>query len=740
MKKIFGFIFILGLSFTVASCNNNNNKDPNENDGRYAIYKLAQDSNYQGTYEEWLASIKGDQVELSVIDNSLKWKYSNEPESAYKTLVNLSTLKGEKGDDGLDAKEVVDISSVKVGNKTIFTFKFDDDSEIKTELVDKKQTVRDVKSTSKEINAYKAFKSFSTTNFYDINLYEEEFQLGKYNLRFVENESLVPYISLDEMAKLYNKYLLKTDTVSKVDEVDGESVWTLTTNGKQDVLVKIDPINQKIMIDGTFENVYKSAIDHSKHSIFLGSSKTSETINPNSKTYISYEGADYLTFRENNVNYYPFGLLNTVLSYYTNHKYFYNYTSIYEYDELDNLTKFEVNETKDSPESFHVMEQMFKYVEENYKEKDAAMHPKMPLYLRYNNRSEFILKFENFYGLASTRHIRSMKKYFENYGIYDAMIDDNSVIRGKAYSEAAFLLEDNHTGKMNTSSTPWQEDNGGAGIENATSSKLVEERRVFGKFLEAERKKALKAANFAEDDKNAILYSADGETAYFYFDSFTATNNSYNGDVRKTDAELASEDSYFFFIQQLNAIKAHTTTVDGKEVKVKNVIIDDSQNGGGMIYILGKVLALISKDNRSVLYIQNELTKEINKSVYRVDSNNDGKFDETDSYGNDFDFYILTSNQSFSCGNAFPYVAAQYDHVKIIGDRSGGGECVVDELLLSNGIFYYHSSIEHLVLYNEKTKAISGVEDGKGALTGLSYADFYNIEALNNYIKSLKKA
>ena len=79
MKKIFGFIFILGLSFTVASCNNNNNKDPNENDGRYAIYKLAQDSNYQGTYEEWLASIKGDQVELSVIDNSLKWKYSNEP-------------------------------------------------------------------------------------------------------------------------------------------------------------------------------------------------------------------------------------------------------------------------------------------------------------------------------------------------------------------------------------------------------------------------------------------------------------------------------------------------------------------------------------------------------------------------------------------------------------------------------------------------------------------------------------
>ncbi len=140
MKKVFSFIFVLGLGLSLASCNNKNN-DSNSEDGRYTIYKLAQESNYKGTYEEWLESIKGDKIELSVIDDSLKWKYSEEPDTAYKTLVNLSTLKGKDGQNGkdgtngkdgldgkngLNAKEVTDISSIKVGDTTIFTFKFND--------------------------------------------------------------------------------------------------------------------------------------------------------------------------------------------------------------------------------------------------------------------------------------------------------------------------------------------------------------------------------------------------------------------------------------------------------------------------------------------------------------------------------------------------------------------------------------------------------------------------------------
>ena len=743
MKKFTGLILASLLLLSVCSCNK---KESKPDDARYAIYELAKANEYNGTYEEWLDSIKGDKIELKVINDELKWKYSEEADSAFKTLVSLSTLKGKDGADGEDgknAKEVKDISSIKVGDTTIFTFVFDDDTEIKAELVEKESTMLDVSSIDKEINAYKAFKFSSTSNYDDIYLDDPRQQLGKYNFRFVENESLVPYISLEEASKLYNKNL-KNDTIkSSVEEVDGNSIWTIGSNNKIDVMVKIDPIEQEFMIEGSFENVYNGAIDHSKKSIMLQSQSETTVLNKaeaNPKLYISYKETDFKAFKYDEVTYYPFGLINGVLQHYTGHRYFYNYTNIYEYDELKHLTQYEIFNKKDDELAFNVMSQMETYVDNHYLEKDASQNPLMPLYLRLNNRSEFTLEYEVFYGLQSVRNIKSMKDYYDVHGIYDAMIDDNSLIRGKAYARASFILEDQHTAKANTSRTPWGEDNGGRDINPAYASKLVEERSKLGKTLSEARKDVFKANGIEEDDyRNTILYSKDGLTAYFYFDSFEAADNAYNKDGSlKSDEKLAKEDSFYFFIQQLNAIKAHTTKVDGNDVKVKNVIIDDSQNSGGYVYILGKLLALLSKDNLGYFYLKNELTNEISKNTFRVDSNKDGVYDEKDCFGNDFDFYILTSNQSFSCGNALPYIASNiFNHVRIIGERSGGGECVVDTALLSNGIFYYHSGVEHLIIYDEKNKTVSGVEDGVAPGYTLLYSDFYNIEKLNEAIKKM---
>ncbi len=751
MKKILSFFGIALLFIFFTSCNKKEEAKPD--DGRYAIYELAKEKDFNGTYEEWLESIKGDKIVLAVIGNELKWKYSKDDDSTFKTLISLSTLKGADGKDGTngtngengdDAKEVTDITSIKVGDMTIFTFTFDDGSEIKTELVERNETIIDVKSVSKEINAYKAFKYSKATSDYEVNLDEAEFQLGKYNFRFIENESLVPYISLEEASKLYNTNLNNNNSVSTVEEVDGNSVWTITTNNVCNVMVLIDPIEQEIVIDGSFDTIYKPATDNTKYSLFLGSQTRNEIVNKDevkSKQVISYKNTDFKAFKDDGITYYPFGLINTFLAHYTGHRYFYNYTSLYEYTDLKNLTQFEIFNKKGDDEGFNIMSQMENYIDAHYKEKDPGDNPLMPLYLRYNNRSEFIFEFDNFYGLESVRNIKSMKDYFTNVGIYDDMIDDNSLIRGKAYALAGFILEDQHTGKGNTSRTPWGETNGGRNIEGAFQSKLVEERRALGSNLAESRKATLKANNL-EDKKDAILYSADGLTAYFYFDSFEGLEYAYKSDgVTKLDDEtLAKDDSYFFFVKQLTEIKNHVTNVNGTEVKVKNVVIDDSQNGGGYIYILGKLLALLSKDNKGYVYLRNELTNAITKTEYRVDSNKDGVFDENDSFGKDFDFFILTSNQSFSCGNAFPYIASQFDHVKIIGAKSGGGECVVDSSLVSNGIFYYHSSMEHLVIYNEKNKTYSGVEDGLSPDSTMLYSDFYNIEALNNVIKKLKNA
>ena len=56
------------------SSNSNSELENELNEKQKEIYRLAKNSGYTGTYEEWLDSIKGDSVELKVIDGFLKWK------------------------------------------------------------------------------------------------------------------------------------------------------------------------------------------------------------------------------------------------------------------------------------------------------------------------------------------------------------------------------------------------------------------------------------------------------------------------------------------------------------------------------------------------------------------------------------------------------------------------------------------------------------------------------------------
>ena len=65
------------------------------------IYELAVNSGYTGTYEEWLESIKGKSVELSVQDGVICWRHQGDTE--WKILISVSSLKGE---DGLNGKEI----------------------------------------------------------------------------------------------------------------------------------------------------------------------------------------------------------------------------------------------------------------------------------------------------------------------------------------------------------------------------------------------------------------------------------------------------------------------------------------------------------------------------------------------------------------------------------------------------------------------------------------------------------
>ena len=98
MRRILIFIFLFLCTLFVGSCKN---KSEESTEAQYQIYKLAATNGYNGTYEEWLASIKGENgtpIELIVENNVVCWRYVGS--STLTPLYSLDGLKGEKGDTG----------------------------------------------------------------------------------------------------------------------------------------------------------------------------------------------------------------------------------------------------------------------------------------------------------------------------------------------------------------------------------------------------------------------------------------------------------------------------------------------------------------------------------------------------------------------------------------------------------------------------------------------------------------
>ena len=587
----------------------------------------------------------------------------------------------------------------------------------------------------------KVYRLFNRDNSYlDPVLDEEQYQLGSINFSFVKDEEFIPYITMENVSSLYGRfYKNKMTTQNDVKVQDDKYTWTITDNGKEIFKSTIDIKEKTFTYSGNLENYIESKKDYSKHSIFLRAKIDNSTIDlPDAHlAVVSYADTEFEVIKENNKTYFPFTMMHTFYHELTGHDFFYNYTYLYEYNESDDISKAGVSE---GDKVYTPLEQMTEYIEEHIKEKDKGNKPLMPMYLRKHHRSEFTLIMNNYYGLRKTWGVSKMSEFYNVYGLYDKFIDERASVRGMAYSQAFFMLSDSHSVRTVLGDDPWIESNGDAEIDGAMRTDKTNERSLLSNALTAQREAFLKA-NGIEDGtiRDAVIYSKDGKTAYLGFDSFEATEKAYNNNgTVKSDDSLAKSDTFFYFVKYLAEISNHETTVEGQRVKVDNVIIDDSLNGGGYVAIMGKLIALLSKNNSSTVTYVNDLTNTVTKSVHHVDTNNDGVYDEKDCYGNRFKFYILTSPISFSCGNAFPIIAQnQLDNVRIFGTKSGGGECIVGQNYLSNGMAFVHSSNEHVIVLNETKKTYKGVENGVEVNGTLKYNDFYNMDEMVKCINKI---
>lgn len=588
----------------------------------------------------------------------------------------------------------------------------------------------------KTINVYRLFNR--DNDYLDPDISDSKYQLGTVTFSFVKGQEFIPYITLENLSKLYSKfYVDKATTTNTLSVSEGKHTWSINSGDKRVFTSTIDINEETFSYSGDLEKIIETKKDHSKYSFMLRMKYENKVLElPSTRpAVIDFSDTEFEIIEEDGKVYFPFSMLHTFYHEQLGHDFFYNYSCLYEYNEVDDISKAAVTNGDDV---YTPLEQMRTYIDEHVKEKDESEKPLMPMYLRVFHRAEFALTFNHYYGLKNTWGVSNMIDFFDNYGIYEDLIHENSAIRGAAYSKAFFMLSDNHTGRIILGDDPWSETNGNAVIPGGVRSDLTTERSLVSNALTAQRDKFLKANGFEDGIKDAIIYSEDGKTAYFGFDSFDATSNAYKSDgTVKSDEELAKSDTYFYFVKILKEIKAHEKIVEDKTVKVENVIIDDSLNGGGYLSIMGRLLALISKDNSAYATTLNDITNIVNKGTYHVDTNNDGKYDEKDCFGNDFKFYILTSPLSFSCGNAFPFLAStQFNHVKVFGVKSGGGECVVGQNYFSNGMGFVHSSTEHLIIFNEAKLTYDSVEHGVDVNGTLKYNDFYNMEEM---IKCISK-
>lgn len=332
---------------------------------------------------------------------------------------------------------------------------------------------------------------------------------------------------------------------------------------------------------------------------------------------------------------------------------------------------------------------------------------------------ELCFNIDHFYGLKATRGINKIDTIIQTGGYKNNLLSTNTQTYETAMQQfVGDYFYDGHSGY--TLASPFQKDLGTSTYSNARDNN-EREISLMSAYYQCSygRSSAGKGVG--------LTFSSDNNTAVIRFDSFVKakSTSSYNVD-NYTYAQLHDMCSYLFFKKAFEEITA-------KGSAVKKVVIDVSCNGGGMVDSLPFLLGFMTDD--PVITFKDTLLGSVSDIHYSVDLNQDGTKGGTgDTYKGQYDFYILTSNFSFSCGNAFPTFAKNGGMAKIIGQQSGGGACAVGGFATASGTLLRSSSCWQFGKYSGGT----WTDNDGGVPVDYSFpvSSFYDDDAINTFVKS----
>ena len=330
----------------------------------------------------------------------------------------------------------------------------------------------------------------------------------------------------------------------------------------------------------------------------------------------------------------------------------------------------------------------------------------------------FLFVMENFYGKLSTLGIEDLDSYLESKGYKEELLSNDAE---NADSTLARLMNSVFCDGGHTAYT-------GSGVDSGMD--MTRDISLMGGLLTQDprfmKKEQVRAALQEKRGNEYKTVETSGSTAIIRFDKFGLKTNTLGAPVFPSKDDV-SEDKTSTFGVLYNAFE------DIKESKgIKNVVFDVSLNGGGAVCALGEALGFLT--NEEVTFTTyNPVTGAKNIEAVQYDTDLDGDFEDDDSYEGAYDFYILTSSNSFSCGNAFPCIAGDYGYAKIIGQRSGGGDCAVGYAEGSDGSSWQISSTSSI-----RHKDGSSVDSGAKVDYEIDYENFYDAAYLDSYINKAK--
>lgn len=236
----------------------------------------------------------------------------------------------------------------------------------------------------------------------------------------------------------------------------------------------------------------------------------------------------------------------------------------------------------------------------------------------------------------------------------------------------------------------------------------------------AKRKKAFEAMGLTSDTK----YIKKGETAFCVLDSFydidwKAWKAYYAGGEKPTLAKYPKDDLLIL----LDALQKAEEDPD-----VTNFVIDITANPGGSLDLVTTLTSLLA--DKTDTYAETTLTNQRYTATYVVDRNFDRVFDAKDKeVAYHLNIAVLTSAFSFSCGNLFPALMKGYGTL-IIGEKSGGGACAIQQMCTADGFDYRISSFRCRLCDANGKNIDGGVEPQKALLRD----QFYDLGVLEQNI------